>query len=364
MKDKEKLSLVIFIALMGTSTLALTSNLIFNNFLTDAFSYILELSIIIVFLFYFSKFVVHIFKKKDFVENLRDPLKSNLYSSIPIAAALISLMLTNIGLPYLNQHTGSLSIFFWLLSLIFSLIFVVLVPINLKFKSKVEHVSGTWFLPPVGLFVLITAGSTLTLKTGFLPRYMFLINLLLFGPAFVLYFLTLTLVYFRSKFYELSQEKIAPTFNIVLAPVAVSILAMISTSKLLLKYDLFDLSGTFLGISRVYSIVIFGYGLWILFGLLSLYYKIIKQKEKIPFSELWWAFVFPTGAFTLATINLHSFVVNFPFFEGIYYLLYFILLFLWIYIFLKQSIIYFDTSRKKKNAKIWRHTGGENNISQ
>jgi len=47
MKDKEKLSLVIFIALMGTSTLALTSNLIFNNFLTDAFSYILELSIII-----------------------------------------------------------------------------------------------------------------------------------------------------------------------------------------------------------------------------------------------------------------------------------------------------------------------------
>ena len=172
-----------------------------------------------------------------------------------------------------------------------------------------------------------------------------LINLFLLGPAFVLYFLTLTLVYFRSKFYELSQEKIAPTFNIVLAPVAVSILAMITTSKLLMEYDVFSFNTAFLSISKIYSIIMFGYGLWVLSGLLSLYYKIIKEKEKIPFSELWWAFIFPIGAFTLATVNLHSFAINFMFVEMVYYLLYLILFILWTYVLLKQSYPYLSNRK-------------------
>ena len=235
----KKLNLVVFIALMGTSALALASKLIFNNILTDAFSYLLEIGVMLVFSFQFSKFLIHIFERGDFIENLRNPLKSNLYSAVPISSALISLMLTNIGLPYFNQYDSILAILFWLISLVLSLMFIVLVPINLKFRSKVEHVTGTWFLPPVGLFVLITAGSSLALKVSYLSTFMVLLNLLLFGPAFVLYFLTLTLLYFRSKFVELAQEVITPTFNIVLAPVGVSILAVITTSKLLLKYNFF-----------------------------------------------------------------------------------------------------------------------------
>jgi len=211
-KRNTTFNLIIFIALMGSSTVALASKTIFNNILTNTFSYLLEVFIIIIFLFYFLKFIAHILRKKDFIKNLKNPLKSNLYSSIPISSALISLMIVTIGLPLFEEYATIVSIVFWLISLLFSIIFVILVPINLKFRSKVEHVSGTWFLPPVGLFVLITAGSTLTLKTHFLSTYIVLINLFLLGPAFVLYFLTLTLVYFRSKFYELSKEETAPCF--------------------------------------------------------------------------------------------------------------------------------------------------------
>ncbi len=332
---------------MGTSALALSSKIIFNNnVLANMFSYLLEISVIFMFLLYFLKFIIHIFEKKDLVENLKNPIKSNLYSAIPIAAALISLMLVNIGLPYLNEYAIIVSIFFWSISLLFSLIFVVLVPINLKFRSKVEQVSGTWLLPPVGLFVLITAGSTLALRADFISTPILIINLFLFGPAFILYLLTLTLVYFRSKFYELSQEKVTPTFNIVLAPVAVSILAIITTSKALLKYDVLGFSNSFLGVSKIYSVIMFGYGIWILFGLLSLYYRIINEKKKIPFSELWWAFIFPTGAFTLATANLYVFVINFSFVKLLYYLLYFVLLVVWLYVLVKQSLIYFTNKQK------------------
>jgi len=145
------------------------------------------------------------------------------------------------------------------------------------------------------------------------------------------------------------KKKQPPAFNIVLAPAGVSILAMITTSKALLKYNVLDFSFLFSDISKIYSVLMFGYGLWVSFGLISLYYRIIKEKEKIPFSELWWAFIFPTGAFTLATVNLYSFIVSFLFVKILYYLLYFILLIIWFYVLLKQFLVYYNSKKEKIN---------------
>jgi|GEM_PF-4097817 len=347
--NKKNFNFIVFIALMGTSALTLATKSIFNNIFTDLFSYLLEISVIILFLFYFLKFIFYIFDKEKFIGNLKNPSISNLHSAIPIASALISIMLIQIELPYLNKYNIYLSILFWLISLILSSIFIILIPINLKFIAKPEQVSGTWFLPPVGLFVLISAGSILALKFSYWGFYILLINFFLFGPAFILYFLTLSLVYFRSKFYELKEPNITPTFNIVLAPVGVSILAMLTTSKLLLTNDFMNLSNLFLGISKIYSLIMFGYGLWALLGLSLLYYRISKEIGPISFSELWWAFIFPIGAFTLASINLYS-VTNLIFIKIFYFILYFILLFLWIYVFLNQ-IFKIQNLKKIKESK-------------
>ena len=85
----------------------------------------------------------------------------------------------------------------------------------------------------------------------------------------------------------------------------------------------------------------FGYGLWVFLGLLFLYYRTINEKDKIPFSEMWWAFIFPLGAFVLATVNINIFITDFIFFKIIYYVLYLILITLWFYILTKQGINYF-----------------------
>jgi len=339
MFKEKKLNLIIFIALMGTSALALVTQMIFNNIYAQIFSYILEIGVIFIFLFYLMVFLNHLIKRKNFWENLKNPLKSNLYSAVPITAALISIMLIKIGIPYGSKFEISISIIFWLLSLFFSLLFIILVPINLKFRSAPEQVTGVWFLPPVGIFVLISAGSILALQFSSLAYTVFFLNLFLLGPAFVLYFLTLNLVYFRSKFHEPDQVKMVPTFNIVLAPVGVSILAMLTTSKLLVKYNFLGIGDLFLGISKIYSLLMFGYGLWILLGLFLLYFRSVKEKGCIPFSELWWAFIFPIGAFILASLNFYS-VVNLLFIKIIYLILYFILLILWLYVFLREFLFY------------------------
>jgi len=329
---KSDVDLVNFIALMGTSALALATKIIFGNTFLSEFSVLLELGVIFIFILYFTKFLIHLLKRDAFLNNIKNPLKSNLYSAISISSALISIMLVSIGIPFLHRYDIVASAIFWCISLIFSLIFVVIVPINLKFRSKIEHITGSWFLPPVGLFVLITSGSLLALKIPYLKNIMIIINLLLFGPAFILYFLTLTLLYYKSKVQEDIQEQIIPTFHIILAPVGVSILATISTSKLLLSNDFLGIAVLFSGLVKIYSLIMFGYGLWLVFGLITLYHRIIKEKKKIPFSELWWAFVFPTGAFILATINIYLFVTQLVFIKIIYQMLYIIVILLWFYI--------------------------------
>ncbi len=333
---KVQIDLSMFVALMGTLTLAISSKLIFDNSISNSFAYLLEISSILIYTIYFFKFLIHVFNK-SFVEALKDPSKSSLYSSSAIAAALISLALLQVGIPGSSaQIINSLSVSFWAISLFFSLFFVIVIPISLKFRAKPEQVTGIWFLPSASLFVLISAGSIIALKIPSLTNLIILLNSLVFGPAFVLYFLTLTLVYYRSKFYPINEKKITPTFNIVLAPVAVSILAVISMSKLFLKNDVFGFAELFVGISKLYSIMMFGYGLWVLAGLILLYLRILKEHKSIPFSQLWWAFVFPIGAFTLATVNLYHFILSFVFIKYIYYTLYAILLLLWLQVFTKQ----------------------------
>jgi len=324
--------LAVFVALMGTSAVALATKSIFNNFLADVFVYGLEIIIISVFLYHLAKFLIHLKGWNNLSNNLKSPLKSGMYSAMPIASALISILFINVGLPYLDGYNALMGTLFWAISLIFSAIFIVAVPISIKFRMKPEDVTGTWFIPPVGLFVLINAGAVLSLKTSFMPHAMTMLNLLIMGPAFMLYLLTLSLVYYRSKFHPLSASKIAPTFTIVLAPVGVSILAMLSTAKLMLEYDIMNIGTVFAGISRIYSVIIFGYGLWVVIGLIALYFRIMKEHKNIPFSELWWAFIFPLGAFTLATGKMAALGFAAEFFTAIEIILYVILMVAWIFV--------------------------------
>jgi len=306
-EDSKPLNPAIFVALMGTSALAISTELIFDNVASHTFATLLELSVISIFIYFFALFLFQLLTSHTgLIEELIHPLKSNMYPGIPIAAALIAIMLAKIGLPYLHQGDSILASAFWAISLFFAVVFVVVIPINIKFRSKLDHVVGTWFIPPVGLFVLASAGAVLGIRLPSLAYTISFINLVLLGPAFVLYFLTLSMLYFRTVFHKMPDHPLTPTFNIVLAPVGVSIMAVLLTSKLMQSADFFGLAETFAGIAKLYSIVMFGYGLWVLLGLSALYRRMVKERGSIPFSEIWWAFVFPLGAFVLASSTYTS----------------------------------------------------------
>lgn len=337
--ERKYVNLFDFIGIMSTATVIIASKMLFwSNWIISIFINILIILLILFFIFKFIHFIVSLFNKKFLLENWNIS-KINLFSAIAISSALISILFNISSFIELSNYYIYISLWFWLLSLVLWIIFILLIPINLKFKSKIENVNWSWFIPPVGLFVIIMAGSILAINFGPINQYMSIINLMLLWPAFMIYLLTLSLVYYRSKFIELWNTWILPSFHIVLAPVAVSILAISNTSKMFIKYWFLWIENIFEKISQIYSITFIWYGIWVFISLIILYYNTIKKNKKIPFSDLWWAFVFPTGAFCISLISIKSTIISNIFFNVFIYIVYWILLIIWSYMIYKKIIV-------------------------
>lgn len=341
--NKNHVNLFDFVGVMSTAVLIIASKMIFGqNSIVSFLLQILTILLILFFIFKFIQFVINLFDKK-FLENNWDVSKINLFSAIAISSALISILFNIVPLDKIWDMNLYLSLCFWSIGLILWIIFILLIPVNLKFKSKIENVNWSWFIPPVGLFVIIMAWSILALNFEYINQYMAIINLMLFGPAFMIYLLTLSLIYYRSKFVELWNSWIIPSFHIVLAPVAVSILAILNTSSMITKYGFLWIESIFQKISYIYSLIFIWYGLWIFVSLIILYYKTIKQHRKIPFSDLRWAFVFPTWAFNISLLTIKDNIISNMFLDIFIYIVYLVLLIMWIYMIYKKIL--------KKNVK-------------
>jgi C4-dicarboxylate transporter/malic acid transport protein len=334
-----------FMSIMSTGAVGILTEIIANtlnwkflNYVASGFIYLAILLLILITIF----FKLRIFKfPNEFIKDLKHPIAANFFAGINISLAVLTTGILNVLLVnnHISKHLGLLlAEFFYICAVFIGLLLLVLVPVMLIISSNVDtkHAIGIWFLPPVGMFVVIFAGNFLALHNVFV-NFIVHFNFLLFGPAFVLYFLILNLIYYRLKFHPLPAPEVAPSFVIGLAPVGVSIIALQTYDLLLKKLGTFFLDVNLLSnLINIYSVVILGFGIWWFFVTLIIlsYYEI---KNKIPYSLGFWAFVFPIAAFGIGT-NFVSKISNFEFIFGITFALWILVMFVWLYVFSKTMI--------------------------
>jgi C4-dicarboxylate transporter/malic acid transport protein len=272
----------------------------FNLMFLKYFAWILSILAIIFFILFAIMFTIRIFKfpgevKKD----LSHPIAANFFAGIFISAAVIVSAIWNVLHPLwwcINENITS-SIFY-IIALILGTIIPIIVPFMLTISEKVapQHAIGIWFLPPVGIFVLVFAWNFMALH-GIWQNIIPYINIFYMWIAFVLYFLVLSMVYSRLKFHPLPAPEVAPSFVIGLAPVGVSIIALNTFDLVLQKNNLFNWNLEFLHntVSLLSSMLTwFGFW-WFTITILILWYYLVKKS--IPYSLWWWALVFPVAAF-------------------------------------------------------------------
>jgi len=234
------------------------------------------------------------------------------YAAIPIAAAVVSTGFLNIPIGWLPEaQRVVIAETYWAVALAFSVVLVVLIPTHIILGEHAEprRALGFWFLPPVGLFVLVFNGNFLSghLQNPTAVNGLFALNTIILGLALCLTAVMFTIFLFRSLFYRFPRPDVTPSFTIGLAPIGVSIIALHSYLPLYGRVALQGLPPveTLAPLVNLGTLLLWAFGLWwalVVVGIIAT--KALRGG--IPVTLGFWAFVFPPAAYTLSTILLAS----------------------------------------------------------
>jgi C4-dicarboxylate transporter/malic acid transport protein len=205
-------------------------------------------------------------------------------------------------------------------------------------------VNGGWFIPPVVTIIIPMALAPLIPHTS--PgtgRLLLVLGYATFGMGFLLFLFTMGLLHDRLVLHPLPPAALAPTVWIALGPVGVGTLAPLALARA--GQSVFGPAApTVTLISQLVATGLWGFGLWWLAIAVTLLVRYVRAGG-LPFHLGWWAFTFPLGAFTVATVTLAR-AWQTPALEGVAALLYLALVGFW-------AVVTVRTAAATRTGRIW-----------
>jgi len=229
------------------------------------------------------------------------------YSTISIAAAICATGLLNISISFIPKSTAYVSaVVFWWIACLIGIFFIFLTPYKVITGNHAEprRALGFWFLPPVGLFVLVFAGNFLAMHMRNMDylRAILLFNTLVLGVAIAVTVIIYTIFMFRGLFYNFPRKDVAPSFMIGVAPVGVSIVAINTILPVIKKAGISIVDLSILSpLVKIVSLLLWGFGLWWLIVAIAVIITYFV-KQGVPVTLGYWAFIFPPAAYVIASL--------------------------------------------------------------
>ena len=166
-----------------------------------------------------------------------------------------------------------------------------------------ETINGGWFIPPVVNIVvplvlvpLMPGSAPATARALLLASYGF------WGIGFLLYLLVVVLLHHRLVVHPLPQAGLAPSLWIGLGPIGVGALALVKMAAA--GTAAFGAAAPAAALaSRLAATALWGFGAW-WFAAAALLLVHYLRSGPLPYGIGWWAFTFPLGAYTAATLTL------------------------------------------------------------
>lgn len=237
--------------------------------------------------------------------DLRHPVLGALHATVPGGLLVLAVMTSVVGPDIVSTRTvvaltTVLAVAGGVLAIVVSLAFT---SVLFTGEPPVSAVNGGGFIPPVVMGILAMALATLVPHAGpGTARLLLVIGYAAYGMRFLLFLLVMGMLYGRLVLHPLPAAPLAPTLWIALGPVGVSVLAPLA----LARADEEIFGGAAAAITVVSQLVGtggWGFGLWWLAISISLLVRYVRAGG-VPFQLGWWAFTFPLGAFTVATMTL------------------------------------------------------------
>lgn len=264
--------IALFASVMGFSGLTMAVKHAENLYgVSHLASTILLIFTTVLFLFNGLILLYRLIQHRDEVKlDFNHPVKMNFFGAISISMLLLAQA-------YLEIST-SISFTFWSLGAILQAILtlVILSKLIWTFSFTIEQFNPAWFIPIVGNIIVPLAGSSHVEAD---------LNWMFFSTGIVFSIIYTTVFINRIFFHPPLPVKLLPTFFILMAPPAIGFVSYIKLA----------------GGIDTFAYILYGTALTI--GLL-LFFQ-LKRFMQIPFFISWWAFLFPSAAMTIATVEMY-----------------------------------------------------------
>ena len=263
--------------------------------------------------------------------DLQHPILGGLYGTFPGGLIVLAVTTASIGPALLPADvvfalgaglTAVGVVLAFAISVVFAYILFITPGVN------VENANGGWFIPPVvniiipmGLLPLLPRADPET------ARLILVVSYAAWGIGVFLFLMVASLLYDRLVYHPLPAAPHAPSLWIGLGPIGVGGLALIRMAQS--GAPLWgEMANAVNALSSIGALALWGFGVWWLAGAILLLRKYVRTSG-LPFGIGWWAFTFPLGAYTVATLTLAR-VLKVCALEGVGVLLFLLLAGFWL----------------------------------
>ena len=300
-----------FASVMGTSILAVATYdnpgnqsalLPIAHAIGRALAIIAYVVAAVLFVAYLTRWIKH---GDAAMSDLRHPVLGATYGTFPGGLLVLAVMTSLIGPSWFST-----SAVIWMISVLAIVGGGLAVAVSLAFgyilftgEPSIAMVNGGWFIPPVVTIILPMV--LVPLMPHVSPpnaRLLLMLGYAFYGMGLLLFALIMSMLYDRLVLHPLPHVAMSPSLWIGLGPVGVGVLALLSLAHA--GAPIFkSATAIVVQISLIGATAIWGFGLWWLATSIALLVRYVRA-GKLPYSIGWWAFTFPLGAYTVATLTL------------------------------------------------------------
>jgi C4-dicarboxylate transporter/malic acid transport protein len=240
------------------------------------------------------------------IADLRHPIIGALYATLPAAILVLAVATASVGGSILPAHT---------VVVIVAVLTAIGAPLAIAagvlfayvlFSSEGiagESANGGWFIPPVvAIIIPLTLIALLPHVSAADGRLLLLAGYAALGIGLLLFLLIAAVLFGRLIFHPLPPAQLAPSLWIGLGPIGVGSLALLRLAAA--GHPFWGTSAHAVQtVSQLTAATLWGLGVWWLAIAAVLLIRYLRRGG-LPYGVGLWAFTFPLGAYTVATLQL------------------------------------------------------------
>lgn len=249
---------------------------------------------------------------EDARRDLEHPISAAFFPTMPISLIVIGIALEKTGNRLLPEAAlWSVLQFLWLTGAAGILFFALVILNTFLHKPEIEWQASTlgWLIPPVSALIVPVLGASLSLHFhGTAWGELNLLGSLIFlGIGGLLFVFVMAVVLTRYIFYALPPAHLAPTMWVGIAPTSILTIVALRMVKPVAQFFQAgpEAEQMLAFLARPAGVILWGFAaFWLVLALMVTLE--VWRKSNIPFALSWWAFIFPLGAFTVASGVLYQ----------------------------------------------------------